>query len=805
MLLAQPPLPVPLSATVIGRGTGPVNITASATNGSVNVNGVPTVLTVEPGAGQLLISEFRTRGPDGAADEFIEIYNPTTASLPISGLRIRASNSSGTISDRVTIPAGTTLGPGCHYLIANGSSSGYSGVVPADQTYSTGITDDGGIAITGSNGTSVIDAVGMSAGAAFKEGAMLMPLTGSTNKSYERKPGGSFGNGIDTNNNAKDFFQTTLANPQNSSSTCLNTSAADLSIIKTDSPDPVTTGMNITYTIVISNNGVAVAENVVVTDNLPPSITFVSCNSTGSGACGSSDNHQKITFASLAAGASESITLVATADAPGSNISNTATVTSSTPDSDGGNNLSTTNTDVQAPLPGLSIDDVVSAEGNSGSTTFTFTVMLSSPAPATGVTFDIAISDGAATSESGDYLAKSLTSQTITSGNTLYTFEVKVNGEMLVEPDETFFVNVTNVSGASVLDGQGQGTIANDDTANLVISQLYGGGGNSGAQFTHDFIEVFNRGTTVVNLSGWSAQYVAATGTGTWSTTNLSGLIQPGQYYLVQQNSGGANGSALPTPDNNGSITMAATAGKVALVSSTTPLAGSCPSGASIADLVGYGTTATCSEANGPASAPSASTADLRKGGGCIDTNNNAADFLVVAPFPRNTSSPFNNCAPDTTPNLTIDDVTVVEGNSGPTTATFTVSLSAPAPSTDITFDIATADGTAQDDNPAAGEDNDYAGKSLNNQIIPAGQQTFVFTVTINGDASIEPDEMFFVNVSNVSGANPPDAQGQGTIQNDDLPKMSINDVTLSEGDNGSRAVHVHSEPFCKRARAGYF
>lgn len=771
------------TASATARAPGSASITATATSGSTTLISSPAVLTVEPGAGQLLISEFRTRGPAGAADEFIEIYNPTTSTLPIGGLRIRASNSSGTISDRVTIFAGTSLEPGCHYLVAN---SDYSGSVVTDQTYNTGLTDDGGIAITGSNGTSVIDAVGMSVGSAFREDTTLTPLSGTADRSYERKPGGSFGNGVDTNNNVADFSLTAPSNPQNSLSSCLNTSAAELSITKTASPNPVITGTNVTYSIVVMNKGVAVAQNVVVTDNLPPSVTFVSCSSTGTRICGGSGNNRTITFASLAAGASETITLIATANgAAGTTITNTAAATSNIADPNTANNSSTVTTTVQAPAPGLSINNVAIKEGDAGTMTFSFTVSLSSAAVGDGVTFDIATQDHTATSASGDYVAKFLTGQNIPAGNSKYTFDVIVNGDTLVEPDESFFVNVTNVTGATVGDAQGEGTINNDDNAMLVISQLYGGGGNSGAQFTHDFIEVFNRGTTTVDLTGWSVQYLGATGSGTWSTTSLSGLLQPGQYFLVQENSAGANGAALPAPDAIGSITMAATAGKVALVSSKTPLSGSCPSGASIADVIGYGSTASCFEGSGPAPAASATSADFRKAGGCVDTNNNAADFFVLAPFPRNTSGAFNSCTSGVRPGLTINDVATAEGNGGATVATFTVSLSTPVQGADVTFDIATADGSAQDNNPAASEDGDYVAKFLTNQIIPAGQQKFTFTVTINADTAIETDETFFVNVMNVSGATLTDGQGQGTIQNDDIPTLSINDVSLAEGDSG--------------------
>ncbi|MDX6611940.1 MAG: hypothetical protein QOD75_1126, partial [Blastocatellia bacterium] len=788
------------TATVTGRATGTAQITATANNGSYTITSSPATLTVEAGAGQVLISEFRTRGTNGAADEFVEIYNPTTATVIIGGLKIRASNNTGTVSDRVTITAGTSLGSGCHYLLANSSASGYSGSVAANQTYATGIADDGGIAITRSNNTSIIDAVGMSSGSAYKEGTTLAPLTNSVNQSYERKPGGPFGNGTDTNNNAADFFlNPSSSNPQNSSSGCLDLTTADISITKTDSPDPVTTGADVTYTITVTNNGAANAQSVVVTDNLPAAVTFVSCGSTAGGVCGGSGNNRTISFPSLPSGASATITLIATANsAPGSTITNTATVSAATSDSNAANNTATAITSVQAPPPLLTINDVSAAEGNSGTTIFSFTVSLSQPAPAGGVTFDIATADNTAKVSTNDYVARSLTSQTIPAGQQTYAFDVTVNGDTVVEPNETFFVNVSNVVGAVVGDAQGVGTIQNDDTASLVISQLYGGGGNADATYRNDFVEIFNRGTATVDfgVTPYSVQYAGATSNfGSNKLDLISGTVAPGKYFLVQLG-GGAIGAVLPAPDATGSINMAASSGKVALVAGTTSLAtATCPgddnispfnpSNANIADFVGYGS-ANCYEGpTGPAPSPDAVTAAFRKSGGCIDTNNNAADFLLASPFPRNTSSPANNCVAGPAPNLTISDATVTEGDSGTVTATFTVSLSAPANATDVTFDIATADGTAQDDNPAS-EDNDYVARSLNAQVIPAGAQTYTFSVTVNGNTVVEPNETFFVNVTNVNGAIVTDGQGLGTILNDDLPALSINDVSQNEGNEGT-------------------
>jgi hypothetical protein len=176
----------------------------------------------------------------------------------------------------------------------------------------------------------------------------------------------------------------------------------------------------------------------------------------------------------------------------------------------------------------------------------------------------------------------------------------------------------------------------------IVISQVYGGGGNTGAQFTHDFIELHNRGATSVSVAGWSVQYAAATGT-TWAATVLTGSIPAGGYYLVQE-IGGTNGAALPAPEASGLINLAATAGKVALVNNSTALSGSCPSGSAVVDLVGYGSSADCFEG---AFAPGLSntTSDVRIEAGCADVNNNAADFKAFAPAPRNGATPIGNCS----------------------------------------------------------------------------------------------------------------------------------------------------------------
>ncbi len=180
------------------------------------------------------------------------------------------------------------------------------------------------------------------------------------------------------------------------------------------------------------------------------------------------------------------------------------------------------------------------------------------------------------------------------------------------------------------------------------ISQVYGAGGGTGATFKNDFIELHNRGTTTVDLTGWSVQYTSSAGTG-WQKTDLSGSIAAGGYFLVAE-AGGAIGANLPTADVSGAIGMNANSGKVALLNTTTMIAfgTGCPvtsMTAGLVDFVGYGT-ANCFEGAGATGALAAATAAIRNGAGCVDTDNNGADFTVALPAPRNTASPRVCCIP---------------------------------------------------------------------------------------------------------------------------------------------------------------
>ncbi|KGQ17847.1 Nuclease [Lysobacter dokdonensis DS-58] len=173
--------------------------------------------------------------------------------------------------------------------------------------------------------------------------------------------------------------------------------------------------------------------------------------------------------------------------------------------------------------------------------------------------------------------------------------------------------------------------------AQVVISQVYGGGGNSGATLRNDFIELRNNGTVAVDVSTWSVQYASATGA-SWQRTNLVGSIPAGGYYLIQEAQGAGGTTALPTPNAIGTIPMAGGAGKVALVTNQVSLTVACPT-ANVADFVGFGATANCFEGAAPTAAPSNTTSVLRKNAGAQDTNQNGDDFATGTPDPRNGDS----------------------------------------------------------------------------------------------------------------------------------------------------------------------
>lgn len=177
-------------------------------------------------------------------------------------------------------------------------------------------------------------------------------------------------------------------------------------------------------------------------------------------------------------------------------------------------------------------------------------------------------------------------------------------------------------------------------SSTAVISEVYGGGGNSGATLTRDFVELANSGSAAYDLSGFSVQYLPGSPSAgsLWQVSPLTGAVAPGGRYLVAQAAGTGGTVALPAPDTTGTVALSAASGTVALVSGTTPLtcktAADCAADTRIVDLVGYGS-AVVREGNGPATGASA-TASVARAASLADTDDNAADLSAAAPTPVN-------------------------------------------------------------------------------------------------------------------------------------------------------------------------
>ena len=220
----------------------------------------------------ILISELRFRGLTNS-DEFVEIFNSTSAPIDIGGWAIVGSDAMGVTTVRVSVPAGTTINSGCYYLVTH--LTGYQGPTPGDATYTASFADSGDVAVVDPNGV-VSDQVGFP-GTLYREPPTLPPLTANVNHSYERKPGGEEGH-FDTNNNLADFrvrstalVPPELPNPQNSSSPCA-------SVIKPDVEAPVfsSTPQDVTAEATSPDGAAVTYDTPIATDNVDSQVA-VSC------------------------------------------------------------------------------------------------------------------------------------------------------------------------------------------------------------------------------------------------------------------------------------------------------------------------------------------------------------------------------------------------------------------------------------------------------------------------------------------------------------------------------------------------
>lgn len=210
-----------------------------------------------------------------------------------------------------------------------------------------------------------------------------------------------------------------------------------------------------------------------------------------------------------------------------------------------------------AVTPTLSIGDATVSEGNAGTKLATFTASLSQVS-ANAVSFDIATSPGTA-NPSSDYVEKSTLGLAIPAGQGSATFSVTINGDTVVEPHESFTVNLGNVSGATVADGQAMGRITNDDVASLSIADVSVTEGNSGALTARFVVTLsspmpipvsFTIGTSNASATAGS-DYVARSQAGRYMD---AGRTQ--QFFDVT-----VNGDAAVEPDETFNVTLSSVTG----------------------------------------------------------------------------------------------------------------------------------------------------------------------------------------------------------------------------------------------------
>ncbi|WP_407153952.1 Calx-beta domain-containing protein [Bradyrhizobium sp. STM 3557] len=531
-----------------------------------------------------------------------------------------------------------------------------------------------------------------------------------------------------------------------------------------------------------------------------------------------------------------------------------------------------TNDDAAAGVGNISVNDVSITEGNSGTKVATFTVTRSGGTAAFAVNY--ATADGTATAGS-DYVAQPTNTLSFAAGDLTKTISVTINGDTTVEPDETFFVNLSGATnGGTITKSQGVGTITNDDTAggaNITGTELddtlngtagddtisglggrdhlnggagndtllggagddslhgdagadtmFGGSGNddyfvdnvndivsettvagvddggtndrvySTVSYTlSPFLErlvllesaaaisatgnaqansiVGNSNANIINGGGGKDTLTGGAGADTFvlgpanaaNTVTITDFaaedrfgITASDYGLTQGNGLVDNGSGTLVLDPTWFATVTGTQGTVAghgqfLYNATTLSVMWDPDG----------------------SGPSAGIAIAKLQAGAVV---NAGNFAISG----GTGNPVVG-------NISINDVSITEGNSGTSIATFTVTRSGGTAAFAVNY--ATADGTA-----TAGSD--YVGQPTGTLSFAAGDLTKTISVTINGDTTVEPDETFFVNLSGATnGGTITKSQGVGTIANDDaaagVGNISVNDVSITEGNSGTKVA----------------
>ncbi|MDQ3812471.1 MAG: PKD domain-containing protein, partial [Armatimonadota bacterium] len=445
----------------------------------------------------------------------------------------------------------------------------------------------------------------------------------------------------------------------------------------------------------------------------------------------------------------------------------TYTVTCTVSDMKGGTaSASTTVTVDNSTAPSLSINDMYLVEGDSGTADMVFKVTLS-PASTQTVTANYATTNGTALAGT-DYTAAS-GALSFAPGETFKNFIVPIRGDIIDEVDETFVVNLSGVTNAALTDGVGIGTIVDDECTGAAVP--FSDGFESGALASHWSTYSSDSGgrISVTATQGPRGSYHVTMDQGNASAYNLNELVlsvdMTGRKDMTLSfwyKWLGEDAHVMPASftGHHNSDGVAISADGVTWYKLTTPIITS------------------------PNGSYQLQTVDLDAAVAAAGISYNEC-FKIKFQQYDNFSIPtdgsgFDDIAITSTPELSINDVTQAEGDTGTTNATLTVSLSAASGKT-VTVDYATADGLT--DGATAGSD--YTATTGTLSFAP-GTTTKTITVPVLADTTDELNESFVVNLTNAVNATIKDNQGVGTIADDDGPTLAVNDVQVTEGNSGT-------------------
>ena len=668
--------------------------------------------TVRAASATVVISEVDADTPlsgTDTANEWFELQNVSAGNITLTNWTITDNTSSDTIPT-------VTLGPGGHVIVAATAAGfasehpGFTGTVLTitDGAIGNGLANAGDLLILKDSGGVAVD------GLSWGTNTSVLNPSASVDSPTNTNQRNASGTDTDTNADWTRASETPNGNTNVSSST-------NPTGVGAANPSSVAPGNStlLTVTVTPGTNPPSTAHTVSANlSSIGGSASQLFLDDGTNGDVTANDNvfSFNATVANGTSGGVRNLPATITETSPLNRVGNTSislTVLASTDPS--GIGAATPN----SVLPG-------------DASTLTVTVTPGTNPASTGlaVTTDLSTIGGSSTQQFFDDGSNG----DVTAGNNVFTYAVTIpNGTTPGAKSLPF-----SVSDAQTRTGTGSISLTVQSPPppvdHVVISQLYGGGGNSGATFTNDYIELYNPTGISFSLTGWSLQYTSAAGT-TWTNKQpIGGTIAPGEYYLVSLASGGAVGSPLPVaPNIVGDINMSATAGKIALVNNSDSLTGGCPVGAdvNIVDFLGYGGTATCHEGAANAPAPGNSTALFRKTNGSTDTDQNGNDFITGVPSPRRTS-PIVELGPwvaGTDP--------ITGSTSAPHDATLTVNFSEPVDVTGNWFNI-TCTSTGQHNSATVASSNNFKAYAITpNTIFQFGEQC---TVTIVKDGIHDRD-----------------------------------------------------------------